>query len=131
MLLIICNSIKSADVWTRWFIKWTENGWLLLSINFTAKYEMLLVLTKKNFYSYKEYNKLLSNRKRLVSLYAVPGILKMEDWHIFMCQTLKILNVFVLYLSNFFKKLEYRFLVENTLMITQNLHENCPVKSRR
>lgn len=48
---------------------------------------MLLVLTKKNFYSYKEYNKLLSNRKRLVSLYAVPGILKMEDWHFYVTNT--------------------------------------------
>ena len=42
--LLIIKSYNSI----RWFIKYKENVWLLLSINFTAKGEMVFVLTQEN-----------------------------------------------------------------------------------
>ena len=43
-----CHILKSADISTKWFIKCMENGRLLPSATFTAKFELFFVLKQDN-----------------------------------------------------------------------------------
>ena len=100
-------------------------GWLLLSASFTAKLGLVFVLTLENTFSQRFHFK--TNRKSIgSSKKTVLGIfkiaLRLRDRHVFMLQSVKVSNVFnTLTLKQifwktktFFKKLEYRFLVEST-----------------
>ena len=40
--------LKSTDVWTRSFIKYTKNEWFLLSVTTMAKIELVIVLTQES-----------------------------------------------------------------------------------
>ena len=60
-----CHILKCMDVWNSWFIKQTENERLFLSTNFTAKFELLLVLTLENTFSQRFHLKV--NRKGIGS----------------------------------------------------------------
>ena len=51
VLLLLTLSIERSSVCKRRFIKWTENKWLLLSASFTAKFELVFVLTQENAFS--------------------------------------------------------------------------------
>ena len=101
-----------------------------ISTGFTAKVELAFVLTQENAFSKRIHFK--ANRKRIDSTKTVLGIFKIDlrlrsyfifliD-HVFMWQSLEILNVFYALTlkqilgktQTLFKKLEYRFLVENT-----------------
>ena len=93
-----CHTLKCRDGWKSWFIKETENEWLLLSASFTAKFELVFILTQeKNSYS----------RGLILSL-------RLRDRHVFMWQSLETLNVFNISTLKqifwktitFFKKLE-------------------------
>ena len=42
-----CHTLKCRDGWKSWFIKETENEWLLLSASFTAKFELVFILTQE------------------------------------------------------------------------------------
>ena len=46
-----CYILKSTYVWTRRFIKQTENERLFLSATFTVKFELVFVLTQKSAFS--------------------------------------------------------------------------------
>ena len=88
----------------------SKNEWLLLSVTFTAKLELVFVLTFENTFSSCFHFK------------ASRMSIGLRDWHVFMWQSVKVSNVFnTLTLKQifwktktFFKKLEYRFLVETT-----------------
>ena len=96
-----------------------------ISARFTAKFVLVFVLTQEKAFSWRLHFK--ANRKRIgSSKKTILGIFKiafrLRDRHVFMWQSLKILNVFNTLsvktifskTKNFFKRLEYRFLVEIT-----------------
>ena len=103
----------------------SKNEWFLLSVTFTAKLKLDFVLILENLFSESFHFK--ANRKSICSSKkAVLGIfkiaLRLRDRHVFIWQSVKVSNVFnTLTLKQifrktktFFKKLEYRFLVETT-----------------
>ena len=100
----------------------SKNEWLLLSASFTAKFGLFFVSTLENTFSWRfhfeAYRKTIGFSKKRIFKIA----LRLRGRHVFMWQSVKILNVFnTLTLKQifwktktFFKKLEYRFLVEST-----------------
>ena len=103
----------------------SKNEWLLLPVAFTAKLALIFVLTFENAFSesfhFKATRKSIgSSKKSVLGIFKIA--LRLRDRHVFMSQSVKVSNVFnTLTLKQifwktktFFKKLEYRFLVETT-----------------
>ena len=88
---------------------------MILSVTFTAKFELVFLLTFEN--ALKEHRFLY---KTVLGIFKIA--LSFRDWYVFMWQSVEILNVFnALTLiqifwktETFFKKLENHFLVETT-----------------
>ena len=95
----------------------SKNEWSLLSLTFTAKLELVFVWTFENAFS-----RIFHFRAKITVLGIFKIALRLRDRHGFMWQSVKVSNVFnTLTLKQifwktktFFKKLEYRFLVETT-----------------
>ena len=104
-----CHILKGANIWPRWLIKQTENERSLLAATFTAEFESVFVLTQESaFYLRFDFK---ANRTSIGSTKKrYPGIFKIalcfRDWHVFMWQSVEILNVFnaVNFETNFLKK---------------------------
>ena len=101
----------------------SKNEWLLLSVTFTVKLELDLVLTFGNAFPWSFHFK--ANRKSMVSSKKRYLALRLKDRHVFMWQSVKVSNDFntlkQIFWNKFsgkrkpfFEKLEHRFLVETT-----------------
>ena len=94
--------------------KWVAASFSI-SARFTAKFNLVFILTQENTFSWGFYIKV--NRESIVSS---KRQICLTDWHVFMSP--KILNVFntstlkkIFWKTNtFFKKLEYSFLAQST-----------------
>ena len=93
---------------------------LVLSTNFTARYEMLFSLTEENISSWWFYCK-VTRKTFLLGIFKIA--LRLRDRHFFTWQSLRILNVcinltlkrfFFSKTKPFFQKIVCRFLVERT-----------------
>ena len=86
--------------------------WLLLSVTFTGKLDLVFVLTFENAFSYSFHFK--ANRK-IIGSFEKPVLgffkiaLRLRDRQVFMCQSVKVSEK-----KNVFQKMEYSFLVETT-----------------
>ena len=102
-----CHILKSAGLTIDCSKLTIENKRLLLSASFTAKVESV-VLTKENDFSssfhFKDDRKSIgSSKKTLLGIFKIA--LRLRDRHVFMWQSLEILNIFnILTFNKFFEK---------------------------
>ena len=95
----------------------SKNEWLLLLASFTTKFELVFALTLENDFSLRFHFK--ANRKSLGSSKNSPPFERSACFCVTINENFKHFQYFsfetdYLVNENFFKKLEYRFLVEST-----------------
>ena len=110
---------------------------MFLPASFTGNIWVGFCLSTETAFSYRFHFK--DNRKGIGSsketvLEIFKMAIRLRDRHVFMWQSVEILNVFNTLIlkqkfwktKTFFKKLEYRFLTENTSLKTHHFHTNLP-----